>query len=115
MEKKAAAVELIKTRLSETPNDPRLWYVLGFFSTFVSKRFCLSLISSLAWVASSFTPTILVSLDGPMRMNSDFIFLKKKKGLVIFLFIFSRFIVLQFLICARQYLDQTILLTWKRL
>lgn len=30
LQKKAAAVELIKTRLSETPNDPRLWYVLGF-------------------------------------------------------------------------------------
>ncbi|KAM5550824.1 hypothetical protein ABKV19_027262 [Rosa sericea] len=29
LEKKAAAVELIKTRLSETPNDPRLWCSLG--------------------------------------------------------------------------------------
>lgn len=27
MEKKAAAVDLIKVRLSEMPNDPRLWYV----------------------------------------------------------------------------------------
>lgn len=27
LEKKAAAVELIKTRLSSTQNDPRLWYV----------------------------------------------------------------------------------------
>ena len=25
--KKAAAVELIKARLSELPNDPRLWFV----------------------------------------------------------------------------------------
>ncbi|ONI20710.1 hypothetical protein PRUPE_2G030300 [Prunus persica] len=29
LQKKAAAVELIKTRLSETPNDPRLWCSLG--------------------------------------------------------------------------------------
>ncbi|XP_040367029.1 tetratricopeptide repeat protein 27-like isoform X3 [Rosa chinensis] len=29
LEKKAAAVELIKTWLSETPNDPRLWCSLG--------------------------------------------------------------------------------------
>lgn len=29
LEKKAAAVELIKARLSETPNDPRLWCSLG--------------------------------------------------------------------------------------
>ncbi|XP_050387564.1 uncharacterized protein LOC126803890 isoform X7 [Argentina anserina] len=29
MEKKAAAVELIKTRLSVSPNDPRLWCSLG--------------------------------------------------------------------------------------
>ncbi|GAB4853470.1 hypothetical protein Ancab_017660 [Ancistrocladus abbreviatus] len=29
LEKKAAAVELIKMRLSETPNDPRLWCSLG--------------------------------------------------------------------------------------
>jgi hypothetical protein len=27
LEKKAAAVQLIKKRLSEMPNDPRLWYV----------------------------------------------------------------------------------------
>lgn len=31
MEKKASAVELIKVRLSEMPNDPRLWYVSYFF------------------------------------------------------------------------------------
>ncbi|XVE98988.1 hypothetical protein REPUB_Repub03eG0157200 [Reevesia pubescens] len=29
LEKKAAAVELIKMRLSETPNDPRLWCSMG--------------------------------------------------------------------------------------
>ncbi|XVE70301.1 hypothetical protein DITRI_Ditri10aG0061400 [Diplodiscus trichospermus] len=29
LDKKAAVVELIKMRLSETPNDPRLWYLLG--------------------------------------------------------------------------------------
>ena len=29
LEKKAAAVELIKARLSVMPNDPRLWYVLA--------------------------------------------------------------------------------------
>ncbi|GAB2225995.1 hypothetical protein Drorol1_Dr00021777 [Drosera rotundifolia] len=29
LEKKSAAVELIKTRLSEVPNDPRLWCSLG--------------------------------------------------------------------------------------
>lgn len=28
LEKKATAVELIKKRLSERPNDPRLWYVM---------------------------------------------------------------------------------------
>lgn len=28
LEKKATAVELIKKRLSEKPNDPRLWYVM---------------------------------------------------------------------------------------
>jgi hypothetical protein len=27
LEKKATAVELIRKRLSERPNDPRLWYV----------------------------------------------------------------------------------------
>lgn len=27
LEKKSAAVELIKARLLETPSDPKLWYV----------------------------------------------------------------------------------------
>lgn len=39
MEKKAAAVDLIKARLSERPSDPRLWYVEVYLSlslTFLS-------------------------------------------------------------------------------
>lgn len=50
MEKKAAAVELIKVRLTELPNDPRLWYV--FFSVamyYIYKYLSLSL-SHILWI-----------------------------------------------------------------
>lgn len=35
MEKKAAAVELIKARLSERPCDPRLWYTDENYHPFI--------------------------------------------------------------------------------
>lgn len=45
LEKKAAAVDLIKMRLSETPNDPRLWYVdcmiFCIFKVFYPTCLCL--------------------------------------------------------------------------
>jgi hypothetical protein len=40
LEKKAAAVQLIKKRLSEMPNDPRLWYVWFHLFNILFQVFC---------------------------------------------------------------------------